>query len=351
MVVVVVILVLWLYSLRIENLHELLLGAIGTEDIAFVGNETLANEWTSAHCADEAVIMPVAILERDKAGSSDACNRLSAGSAPLGEQFSIAVRTIGFLFSWCKPLSSKTTITVGTTEAFPMPWLITVCHTTRLNDLVTLDAPGGELLFIASCAVDIIIPWNERSCSNWVLAHHATEAFLMPLVTLIFHLLCSGSEDLGTSIAPWGKGSIVASGAVNLLSFRAKRFVYERHTTLGTQEALFMPMLLLVWQILGVDSDRLGTLITGVGEYLLVTPHAIRMLITEDVSLAGQGVITLPAAKVAGVPILIHGFSVFPTEDQIRVSEDTKVQCLKACVCTVMVVWCSWGRQMDSPTR
>jgi hypothetical protein len=42
----VVILVLWLvlYSLRIENLHELLLGAIWTEDIALVGNETLANE-------------------------------------------------------------------------------------------------------------------------------------------------------------------------------------------------------------------------------------------------------------------------------------------------------------------
>jgi hypothetical protein len=41
---VIVVVVMVVYSLRIENLHELLLGAIGTEDIALVGNEALANE-------------------------------------------------------------------------------------------------------------------------------------------------------------------------------------------------------------------------------------------------------------------------------------------------------------------
>jgi len=105
--------------------------------------------------------MPVAVLEGDKAGSSDTSNRLSASSAPLGEQFSIAVRTIGLLFSGGKPLSSKTAVTVSTTEALPMPGFITIGYTTRLDDLITLDAPGGELLLVTSCAIDIIIPGNE----------------------------------------------------------------------------------------------------------------------------------------------------------------------------------------------
>jgi len=42
--VIVVVVVMVVYSLRIENLHELLLGAIGAEDIALVGNEALSNE-------------------------------------------------------------------------------------------------------------------------------------------------------------------------------------------------------------------------------------------------------------------------------------------------------------------
>jgi len=84
-------------------------------------------------------------------------------------------------------------------------------------------------------------------------------------------------------------------------------------------------MLLLVGQILGVDSDGLGALVAGVGEYLLVTSHAIGMFIAEDVSLTGQGVITLPTAEVSRVPILIHGFSVFPTEDQRKMGLNTTV--------------------------
>lgn len=56
------------------SLHELLFGAVRAENVVLVGNETLADEGAAAHRADEALVMPVAILKRNKAGAADSCN-------------------------------------------------------------------------------------------------------------------------------------------------------------------------------------------------------------------------------------------------------------------------------------
>ena len=48
-----------------------------------------------------------------------------------------------------------------------------------------------------------------------------------------------------------------------------------------------MPVLLLVGKILGVNPNDLATLITGVGEDVLVTFDAVRMVISQDIP--GQG--------------------------------------------------------------
>lgn len=53
-------------------LHELLFGALRADDVLAVGDEALADERGLALRADEAVVVPVAVLERDEAGAADA---------------------------------------------------------------------------------------------------------------------------------------------------------------------------------------------------------------------------------------------------------------------------------------
>jgi hypothetical protein len=56
----------------IESSHELLLGALGAQNVLAVGDEALADEAALAHGADEAVVVPVPVLERDVPGPADA---------------------------------------------------------------------------------------------------------------------------------------------------------------------------------------------------------------------------------------------------------------------------------------
>lgn len=58
----------------ISKLHQLLPSAFGAQDFRSVGDEALAHQRVVAHGADEAVIVPVAVLERDEARSADSCN-------------------------------------------------------------------------------------------------------------------------------------------------------------------------------------------------------------------------------------------------------------------------------------
>lgn len=53
-------------------LHEFLLGALGADDVLGVGDEPFANQAGLALRADEAVVVPMAVLERDEAGAADA---------------------------------------------------------------------------------------------------------------------------------------------------------------------------------------------------------------------------------------------------------------------------------------
>lgn len=57
---------------RVEYLHELLFGALRADDVLAVGDEALAHERGLALRADETVVVPVAVLERDEAGAADA---------------------------------------------------------------------------------------------------------------------------------------------------------------------------------------------------------------------------------------------------------------------------------------
>lgn len=53
-------------------LHQLHLGALGADDVVAVGDEATSDQRGLAARADEAIIMPVPILERDEASAANA---------------------------------------------------------------------------------------------------------------------------------------------------------------------------------------------------------------------------------------------------------------------------------------
>lgn len=72
------------------------------------------------------------------------------------------------------------------------------------------------------------------------------------------------------------------------------------------KEALLVPVLVLVRQVLGVGSNFALALFAGVGEELFVAADAVWLFILENVAAAGQGFITVVAAKMISVKVLIH---------------------------------------------
>lgn len=69
---------------------------------------------------------------------------------------------------------------------------------------------------------------------------------------------------------------------------------------------------------LGVDSNDLVALFAAIGEDTLVALDAIRVVITQHVALARQGLVALPAAEVPRMPVLVHGLGVLAAENQLE---------------------------------
>lgn len=80
-----------------SKLHELLPSALGTQNLRTVGDEALAHQRVVAHSANEAVVVPVAVFERDEACSADAGDGLGTGGAPLGEELAEALGAVWLL--------------------------------------------------------------------------------------------------------------------------------------------------------------------------------------------------------------------------------------------------------------
>lgn len=66
---------------------------------------------------------------------------------------------------------------------------------------------------------------------------------------------------------------------------------------------------------LRIDADNFVAFVACVGKHIFVAFNAVRMIVAKNIPLSGQAFVTLPAAEVARVPILGHGFGVFATEN------------------------------------
>jgi len=75
-----------------------------------------------------------------------------------------------------------------------------------------------------------------------------------------------------------------------------------------------VPVLVLVREILGINTDELVAVIAGVGEDTLVALGAVGMIVLEHVALASQAFVALPAAEVLRVPVLRHRLGVLAAD-------------------------------------
>ena len=69
--------------------------------------------------------------------------------------------------------------------------------------------------------------------------------------------MCTGAEDFATSVAASCVHRVVARAAENLVGLRAELLVDQRQAALVAQEAGFVPMAILVRQILWKNAQTL----------------------------------------------------------------------------------------------
>jgi len=180
-------------------------------------------------------------------------------------------------------------------EAFSVPRIVPVGHTTLGNHLAALDALGGKFFLVTFCTIDVVLLRDETFGSDWVLAGAADEALLVPLPGLVLHLLHAGLEHVPAAVAPGRELGVVTRSAVNTISLGTKLFIHQAGSTFVTKEASLVPMFLLVRQILGVNTDDLAALVAVVGEYVLVALDAVGMVVSQDIPVASKAVIAVVA--------------------------------------------------------
>lgn len=209
-----------------------------------------------------------------------------------------------------------------------MPGLVLVGYATLRDDLVALDAASSELVLVTTSAVDLLLTRDEAPRADGVLADHAAEALLVPLPCLVLHLLGASAEHLATAITTAGELGIITVAAVDLVELGAELLVYQGDAALGAEEAGFMPVLVFVRQVLRIDADGFVAFFAAVGEDAFVALDAVGVLIPEDVALASQRLVALPAAEVTAVPVLVHRLGVFATENKLVTGMTPRLQSL-----------------------
>jgi len=78
---------------------------------------------------------------------------------------------------------------------------------------------------------------------------------------------------------------------------------------------------LFLQSYLWINPNQLTTLIARVGKHRLVTPNAVRMVISQNIPLPCERLVTLPATEMGRVPILVHCLCILSTKNQLSITK------------------------------
>jgi len=205
-------------SFGFNLLHHFLPCALRANDVFVILNEALANHRVLADVAEEALVVPGQRFKSNKLCASQstlASDGFAAGGAPLREELAEAIRTVRLVIPGGEPLSGKGLLAVGAGEAFPVPGVVAVSHSSLRDHLAALDALRRKLLFVTLGTVDVVLLRDETLGADGILACAADEALLVPLASLVLHLLHTSLEDVSTSVTSGGKLGVIAGAAVD----------------------------------------------------------------------------------------------------------------------------------------
>lgn len=136
----------------------------------------------------ETVGVPVMIVTSHEFRLTKTCDRFRAAMAFLGEQLTVAVGAVRFLFVRSELLSGQHLRTLTARETFFVPWSFLEGHSSFTNDLVALCATLSEVLGEAKFAVDFSLACIETVVRDQLMTFAALEARVVPFLALEFVL-------------------------------------------------------------------------------------------------------------------------------------------------------------------
>lgn len=163
--------------------------AVRAEDVGAVGEEATAHQGHVTLVAHEAVAVPVALLERDELGAAQASDGLGAATALLGEEVAEALGAVRLVLAGGELVTGQHLAAVGAGEAVTVPGGSLVGDASLVDHPVALHAALSILLLVAGHTDHLLVTWDEALVADWLRAHLAAEALLMPLLPLVLVLL------------------------------------------------------------------------------------------------------------------------------------------------------------------
>lgn len=267
-------------------------------------DEALIGQGEAALLAVEAILMPgVSLVVHHIGAMAESCDRVLAAMALLGHISLVAVHTVksGLMGG---EASSRQRLTAGLAhETLRVPGLVLVADPSGGDGLLAVEAFLGKLLVMAGDTVDIITLGQEALCADWLLAIKAGEAFLVPQLVLVLHVLGSWHDHLVAALAPVAilPGAALATHYLAVVP-GAERLTGQWLVALGTAETVLMPVAVLMVQLLGISTNGASALCAGVGTELIKTLGAHVLVVLLHILLPVQVV-----TAVVAVEAISHG--------------------------------------------
>lgn len=301
----------------LDTLVDLVTATVWAQDVSLIHEEATTNHGGIALVADKAVTMPVTLLKRDELSATKTSNRLGAAAALFGKLFAVAVSAVWFLVFGRKLFLGQLLVACGAREALTMPWHVLIGHTSLVDHAIALGTFLSELALVARNADDLLIPGDKALVPDWLRAHHACEALLMPLLSLVLKLLHSSLEWFGAAITAGCKVVVMTVSAVDLVILRGKWFIHQCLLTLNTLEAELVPVMVFVGQVLVIWTNGLLAFLTIVSEKFLVAGNTVRVFLLQNVATRNQLLVAVLACKMVFVVTDVHCFGVLGRKYQL----------------------------------